>query len=58
MEIYERANKTSQSMKVIIAYTEGELVKTKRVLKALEMAANRDVVVVDARADKPSASNA
>ena len=58
VEIYERANKTSQSMKVIIAYTEGELVKTKRVLRALEMANNRDVVVVDARADKPSASNA
>lgn len=58
VEIYERANKTSQSMKVILAYTEGELDKTKRVIKALEMAANRDVVVVDARADKPSASNA
>jgi hypothetical protein len=50
------ANKTKQSMKVIIAYTEEELLKTARVLKDLDLTANRDVVVIDARSDKPSAS--
>lgn len=56
VEVYEKANKTKQSMKVIIAYTEVELAKVARVLKELGLSSNPDVVVIDARADKPSAS--
>lgn len=54
--VYERANKTKQSIKVIIAYTDDEIAKTQRVLKELDLSHNRDVVVVDARANKKSAS--
>lgn len=56
VEVYEAANKTSQSMKVIIAYTDSELAKAQSVLKELGLDGNRDVVVIDAGADKPSAS--
>lgn len=54
--VYERANGTKQSIKVIIAYTDDEIAKTQRVLKELDLSHNRDVVVVDARANKKSAS--
>jgi flagellin-like hook-associated protein FlgL len=55
VEIYEKANKTNQSMKVIIAYTDADIAKVTKVLAALGMSSNPAVVVVDART-KPSAS--
>jgi hypothetical protein len=55
--IYETANNTRQSIKVIIAYTDADMVRTNKVLRELELTSNPAVVVVDARA-KPSASNA
>lgn len=54
--VYEKANKTSQSMKVIIAYTDVDMAKAAKVLTDLDLADSRDVVVIDARAHKPSAS--
>lgn len=57
--IYEKANSTKNSVKVIICYTAAEVAKTARVLKELGLDKGplaTSVVVIDARADKPSAS--
>ena len=62
VEIYERANQTRNSLKVIICYTAADIAKAARVLRQLgldEGPAAGSVVVVDARSDnKPSASKA
>lgn len=62
LAIYETANKTTQSIMVVIAYTEAEMDKIERVLGEVETippAVSRSIVVIDARADnKPSASTA
>lgn len=55
VEIYEKANKTHQSMKVIIAYTDADLAKAAKVLAELNLSSNPAVVVIDA-STKPSAS--
>lgn len=60
LAIYERANKTNQSVMVVIAYTEADMDKVARVLReagTIPTAVSRSIVVIDARADnKPSAS--
>jgi hypothetical protein len=60
LAIYEKANKTNQSVMVVIAYTEADTDKVDRVLREfgnMPAAVSRSVVVIDARADnKPSAS--
>lgn len=64
VEIYEQANRTKQSVKVVIVYTQSEALKVTRVFAAIDKeldlpagtTAGR-VVVIDARSDnKPSAS--
>jgi hypothetical protein len=60
VEIYEKANKTDQSVFVVIAYTKGDLAKTARVMKKLgvedqDAAGVKKVVVIDATS-KESAS--
>jgi hypothetical protein len=57
VEIYKRANKTPDAMKVIIAYVEGDMERAERVLVELGLDGDPSVVVIDARSDnKPSAS--
>ena len=57
--IYEKANGTHQSVKVIICYTEQDKTKVTKVLKDLDLAGDASIVVIDARSDnKPSASKA
>ena len=57
--IYEVANGTSNSVKVIICYTEADQTKVAKVLKDLGLDSDASVVVIDARNDnKPSASTA
>lgn len=59
VEIYEAANNTSNSIKVILYFSRRELDKVNRILKKLKLIGNPDVVVIDARSDnKPSASKA
>ena len=66
VEIYEKANKTNQSVKVVIVYTKADQAKVNRVFKEIDkekqLAAGttaKTVVVIDARSDnKPSASKA
>jgi hypothetical protein len=57
--VYELANDTAKSIKVILYFTESELERVLNVLNELGLAGRRDVVLIDACADnKPSASNA
>jgi hypothetical protein len=55
--IYEEANQTASSVKVIICYTEFYQIKVTRIVKELGLESREDIIVIDARADnKPSAS--
>lgn len=59
VEIYERANDTKKSLKVIIYFTKEELDKVTRVLEELKLDKDSDIILIDGRCDnKPSASNA
>lgn len=58
VEIYEAANMTSKSIKVILYFTESELRTVQTVLEDLGLSRRSDIVLIDARNDnKPSASN-
>ncbi|MBF6171302.1 hypothetical protein [Nocardia blacklockiae] len=57
--IYEKANKTDSSLKVIICYTAEDQAKLRRVLVELGLADDESIIAIDARSDnKPSASTA
>ena len=57
--IYEKANKTTQSYKVILFFNSHEATKVKRTLLKLKVPADAGVILIDARRDnKPSASKA
>ncbi|MEP7218965.1 MAG: hypothetical protein ABI876_08600 [Bacteroidota bacterium] len=57
--VYEKANDTKQSIKVILFFNDVEEKKTRSILNELGLSGNPDVVLIDARRDnKPSASNA
>lgn len=57
--IYEKANRTDKSIKVIVCYTARDQVKVANVLKDLGLDKEPSIVVIDARNDnKPSASKA
>ncbi len=59
VKIYEKANRTTQSLKVILFFTEDEHSKVKRVLKSLKIEGDTSIILIDARRDnKPSASKA
>jgi len=57
VEIYEEANQTATSVKVIICYTEAHQSRVAGILEQLGLESREDIIVVDARSDnKPSAS--
>lgn len=57
--IYEKASDTQQSIKVILYFTEQELLKVQRILNKLNLVSDKNIVLIDARRDnKPSASKA
>lgn len=57
--VYEAANRTSKSLKVIFYFSESERLKVADVLKELKLDADERIVLIDCREDnKPSASNA
>ncbi len=59
VEIYEEANDTKKSLKVIMFFTQEEEVKVRDILSDLGLAGSPNVILIDARNDnKPSASNA
>jgi hypothetical protein len=59
VEVYEAANQTNKSIKVILFFTDSELEKTIKIIKALKLNEGKSLVLIDARAtNKPSGSNA
>ncbi|MEO1799883.1 MAG: hypothetical protein AAFR62_05590 [Cyanobacteria bacterium J06629_2] len=59
LQVYEKANGTKKSIKVIMFFSETELLRIYKILKELDMEINRTLVLIDARSDnKPSGSNA
>lgn len=59
VKIYEAANKTHTSVKVIVFYTAAEEARVKKILVDLKLENDPSIVLIDARHDnKPSASTA
>lgn len=59
VEVYEKANGTRTSVKMIVCYTEAHLAKVDALLKELDLRGEKSIVVIDACADnKPSGSKA
>lgn len=57
--IYEQANRTWSSVKVIVYYTANDEERVRKILKELKLEAEKSIVLIDARSDnKPSASKA
>lgn len=55
--VYEQANETSQSMKVILYFTEAELDSVLRIMKELGLENDQNIILIDACDNKVSASN-
>ncbi|MBG6059959.1 hypothetical protein RCH16_003416 [Cryobacterium sp. MP_M5] len=59
IEIYEKANGTRTSVKMIVCYTAAGVAKVDAILGELKLLGEESIVVIDARADnKPSGSRA
>jgi hypothetical protein len=59
VEVYEAANQTAHSVKVIVVYTESDQNRVRAILRELKLEGRENVVVIDARADnKPTGSRA
>ena len=57
--IYEAANRTDKTIKVIVFYSEEEEARVRRILQELDVEGEESIVLIDARNDnKPSASKA
>lgn len=57
VEIYKKANFTDRAIKVILFFTDQELDRINSVLNELELTGCKDIVLIDARDNKVSASN-
>lgn len=59
VKIYETANRTRKSLKVVFYFTSAELARVQTVLRELKLESDHTISLIDCRADnKPSASNA
>lgn len=58
VEIYEKANDTKKSIKVIIYFDDKEKERVDKILKELKLNKADNIVLIDARNNKVSASNA
>lgn len=57
VEIYQKASDAKSGIKVVVFFSKSEENRVRRIIKRLGLAGNRDVVLIDARADnKPSGS--
>jgi 5-methylcytosine-specific restriction endonuclease McrBC GTP-binding regulatory subunit McrB len=57
VEVYERANSTKKSIKVIIYFSKSQLDRVVAILKRLGLEKDKSIVLIDARRDnKVSAS--
>ena len=57
MQVYEKANNTQQSLKVILYFNESEHEKVNSILNELNLQGNSNIILIDACDDKVSASN-
>lgn len=57
VEVYKAANQADKAIKVILYFGDDELAKVHNVLNELGLQGNKDIVLIDARNDKTSASN-
>lgn len=57
VEIYQKANNTVNAFKVILCFSEQEIIKTNRILKELGLSETAGVYIINASPDKISASN-
>ena len=57
VRVYEQANETQQSMKVIIYFTEAEHDSVLRIIKELGLESDGNIILIDACNNKTSASN-
>lgn len=57
VKVYEKANQTKKSIKVILYFTDEELTKLIALFKQLKIKEGKDLVIIDARPNKVSASN-
>lgn len=57
VETYEKANETQNSIKVVFYFTDDELDRVRGILQELKMEDDKNIVLIDARNNKPSASN-
>ena len=57
VEIYEQANETKKSIKVIIYFSDAEKEKVEKILNDLKLNNKENIILIDARNNKVSASN-
>ncbi|MCC5791344.1 MAG: hypothetical protein JJT82_01865 [Legionellaceae bacterium] len=57
VRVYETANETDQSIKVILFFSDAELLRVQKILGELGLKENEHLILIDARSDKVSASN-
>lgn len=57
VKIYEQANQTKKSIKAILYFSDAELNVLNKTLTGLGLVEGKELVLIDARKDKPSASN-
>jgi len=57
VEIYKKANMTKQEIKIILYFTNEEYIKVISVLKELKLQDCKDIILINATPNKPSASN-
>ena len=55
--VYQKANQTKKSIKVIVYFSGDELTKVLRIMKELALKEGPDLVLIDAQPNKTSASN-
>jgi hypothetical protein len=55
--VYEKANQTDQSIKVILYFSDQEFMTLNKIFKELNIIQNKRLVTIDARPSKVSASN-
>ena len=58
VEIYKKASDAGNALKVIVYFSYRELKRVEGILKDLELANSPDIILIDARPDKPSGSKA
>lgn len=57
VKIYEAANNTTNSIKVVLYFSDTELERITKILKELKISTGKSLILIDARPGKTSASN-